>query len=94
MESQEKEIQRRVLEGQQNDLLEAFFRALHNDDEEGMKKVLGQIRELDGKNGTHEIEKLFNWVDNIELLQGTSVEKELYKIKSLYNLKNPPEEGV
>lgn len=89
-QEEEKEIQKRVLGMQEDILLEAFFQTFYNDDKERMEKALKQLRELD----ENEIEKLLNWFENIELIRGTPIEQELYRIKSLYNLKNPPKEGV
>ncbi len=85
--SQEAEIQKRVLAQLQNDWLEAFFRAFHKDDEEGMKKAINHLHDLDRQHNTHELDKLLNWFENMELLRGTPVEQELYRIKALYDIK-------
>ncbi|MFH1894429.1 MAG: hypothetical protein ABH813_00785 [Patescibacteria group bacterium] len=85
--SQEAEIQERVLSQLQNDWLEAFFGAFHKDDEEGMKNAINHLYELDQKHNTHELDKLLNWFENMDLLRGTPIEQELYRIKALYDIK-------
>ena len=68
-QKQEKEIQKRVLSQQQDDLLYAFFRAFHGNNEEGVKKAIEELHKLDQKHDTHRLEGLYHFLDKVSWIQ-------------------------
>ena len=68
-QKQEEEIQKRVLAQRQDDLLYAFFRAFHGDDEEGVKKAIDELHKLDQEYGTRKLAKLYRFIDKVNWIQ-------------------------